>query len=62
MKKEISIAPLLKEMKIDETISFPIKKFSSVKNACSNYALRYERKFSTQLNRKMGVIKVTRIF
>ena len=62
MKKELSIAPKLKEMKNDETTSFPIKKFSSVKNACCNYAMRYERKFSTRLNRKKGVIEVTRIF
>ena len=48
-------------MKVDEGISFPIKKFSSVKNACSNYGLQYDRKFRTKLNRKQGVITVTRI-
>lgn len=58
---KLTIAPLLKKMRIDEGISFPIKKFSSVKNACSNYGLQYDRKFRTKLDRKQGVITVTRI-
>ena len=61
MKKDkLTIAPLLKKMEINETIDFPIRKFNSVKNACSNYGLQYDRKFSTKMNREKQIITVTR--
>lgn len=62
MEEEKSpIQPRLKDMKIGESISFPVYRANSVKNSCSYVNLIYERKFRTKICREDKTIKVTRI-
>ena len=48
-------------MKMGQKIAFPIIQLNSVKNACSNIGMLYERKYKTTVCRKDQSLIVTRI-
>ena len=56
-----SISSVLKDLKVDDSISFPILKKNTVKNCCYYIGRLYDRKFETSLDRKAQLIHVTRI-
>lgn len=55
------IQPTLMDMKVGDTVPFPIRRLGSVKNSCSHVGTQYDRKFKTSLDRKAQTVKVTRI-
>lgn len=47
-------------MKVEASIDFPIKRMNSVKNACSNYGVIYNRRYRTKIDKERQIILVTR--
>lgn len=48
-------------MKVKACIDFPIRRMNSVKNACSNYGVIYNRQYKTKIDKEKKIILVTRI-
>ena len=59
--KKAPIWPRLRDMDVGTGIDFPIRRMNSVKNACSNYGIIYNRKFRTKIDKERQIILVTRI-
>lgn len=60
-EETLPLRPQLRELEIGQAIDFPIQRMLSVKSSCTDLGAIYCRKFRTKLNRKQGVITVTRI-
>ncbi len=57
----LKIRPALVELKVGETISFPISRLKSVRTQASELGAIYERQFKTKTDRVAKTIKVTRV-
>lgn len=60
-KEMKSISSVLKDLKVNDSASFPILKKNTAKNCCHYIGKLYGRKFETSLDRKAQLIHVTRI-
>ncbi len=59
-ENQIKIRPALTNMKIGQTISFPIKQLKSVRTQASELGVIMDRQYSTKSNREERTILVTR--
>lgn len=57
----LKICPALVELKVGETISFPISRLKSVRTQASELGAIYERQFKTKTDRVAKTIEVTRV-
>lgn len=57
----LKIRPALVELKVGETISFPISRLKSVRTQVSELGAIYERQFKTKTDRVAKTIEVTRV-
>lgn len=57
----LKIRPALVELKVGETISFPISRLKSVRTQASELGAIYERQFKTKTDRVAKTIEVTRV-
>lgn len=60
-KNMLKIRPALVELKVGETISFPISRLKSVRTQASELGAIYERQFKTKTDRVAKTIEVTRV-
>jgi len=60
MTKDKSVRQQLLEMVVGDTLTFSLDNLTSVRAACSNYGLQWDRKFLTQSNRDNRTLTVTR--
>ena len=58
--EKISIAPILKELAIGDTAEFSLQRLSVVRSTVTSRSLDWDKKFTTQVDRENGVIKVRR--
>ncbi len=57
----LKIRPALVELKVGETISFPISRLKSVRTQASELGAIYERQFKTKTDRVAKTIEVMRV-
>ena len=57
----LKIRPALVELKVGETISFPISRLKSVRTQDSELGAIYERQFKRKSDRVAKTIEVTRV-
>jgi len=57
----LKIRPALVELKVGETISFPISRLKSVRTQASELGAIYEGQFRTKTDRVAKTIEVTRV-
>lgn len=50
----------LMEMAVDDVLTFPLANLTSVRAACSNYGLQWDKKFLTESHRENRTVTVTR--
>lgn len=55
------IAPVLKQLKLNQTEVYPISRYTVVKSCASLTGLTYGMEFKTSANRENGIVLVTRI-
>lgn len=60
-QKNLPIAATLDGLSIGEKAFFPLVRFNSVKQSCSNRTLSHGLTFKTHINRANNIIEVTRI-
>lgn len=58
--KEKSMRQQLMEMRVGQKLVFPLSNLTSVRAACSNYGLQWDKKFLTESNREERTVTVTR--
>lgn len=51
----------LREMEVDDELTFPIERMSSLKSMASTKSAEWDRDFTTSMNRKERTITITRI-
>ena len=62
-KKEdikIAIAPTIRALKKGKTAVFPIARYNTVRNTCTNISITEPYRYSTSLDREAGTVTVTR--
>lgn len=62
-KKEtikIPIAPSIRALKKGKTAVFPIARYNTVRNTCTNISITEPYRYSTSLDREAGTVTVTR--
>lgn len=60
-EEKLPIWPRLRDMQVQTSIDFPLRRMNSVKNACSNYGVIYNRQYTTKIDKDKRIILVTRI-
>lgn len=60
-KKDKPMMAQLREMDIDETLTFPIERMSSLKSMASTKSAEWDKDFTTSMDRKARTISITRI-
>lgn len=55
------VLPTLRELKVGESVSYPLNRTSYVRSVCVSYGLEWGKKFSTRINREDSAIVVTRV-
>ena len=61
IEEKESIAPVLKEMKLWETKTWPLHRFTSVRASYQVVGTQMCYKYTSKINRENNVIEVTRI-
>jgi len=56
-----SVRSQLMKMEVGDVLTFSLDNLTSVRSACSNYGLQWDKCFQTESNREERSIKVTRI-
>lgn len=56
-----SMLSTLRELGLNEAVTFPVERMSSVKTICTNFGLQWGKQFSTKTNREARTITVTRV-
>lgn len=55
------IRPLLLNLKVGESVAFPISRLKSVRTQASELGAIYERQFTTKMDRQERTVTVSRI-
>lgn len=61
MEEKIKIRPTLYEMKVGDSISFPILRLKSVRTQASELGMMFERQYKTRIDRATRTIEVERV-
>lgn len=59
--KKISLTHQLYKMKVGEKLELPLKDVFSVRSMCSQYSMKWGRKYTTKMDRKAKRVYVTRV-
>jgi hypothetical protein len=57
-----TVLPKLREMKIGDSVIFPVSRMSYIRSACTSFGMQWDKKFSTRTDRQLKSIKVTRVY
>lgn len=61
MENKVKIRPLLKMMKVGNTLSFPINRIRTIRVTAYELSTTEGMKFTTRINRECQTVGVTRI-
>lgn len=61
MVNPVKIRPLLKTMKVDKTLSFPINRIRTIRVTAYELSITYGFRFTTRMDKDCQVVHVTRI-
>lgn len=60
-ENQVKVRPALRELKVGETVTFPIARTKVVRAQASDLGLILERKYKTETDREKRIITVIRI-